>query len=273
MPKIENQPQQGFSDKDRRESASSEKAYTAPALEKGLDIIELLAGSAEGFKLKEMANQLEKSVSEIFRMVCVLERRGYIQLDEETDKYRLSLKLFDVAHAHSPIKTLTEVAVAELDSLTKIVGQSCHLSVRNGMRAVVVAQKDSPMDKLITIRLGASASLLNSCSGHIFIAFTSRSDHPEIFKEIEKEMSPQALKSLIDVVKNQGYERMLSRQIQGVEDIGFPIFGRDRKLIACLVVPYIHYLGGLNTLDINTTIEEVRNCAHRIAIKLGATNQ
>jgi len=52
--------------------------YTAPALEKGLDILERLSLSETGLSLSEIARDLGRSVSEIFRMLVVLEQRGYI---------------------------------------------------------------------------------------------------------------------------------------------------------------------------------------------------
>ena len=54
--------------------------YTAPALEKGLDILEHLSRSDAGLTQAEIARVLGRSVSEIFRMLVVLQERGYIAL-------------------------------------------------------------------------------------------------------------------------------------------------------------------------------------------------
>jgi len=52
--------------------------YTAPALEKGLDILELLAGEGGGLLQNAIAQRLSRSATELFRMLSVLERRGYV---------------------------------------------------------------------------------------------------------------------------------------------------------------------------------------------------
>ena len=44
------------------------KNYSAPALEKGLDILELLSNSAEGLSQAEIAGKLNKSVNEIKKL-------------------------------------------------------------------------------------------------------------------------------------------------------------------------------------------------------------
>ena len=74
------------------------KQYSAPALEKGLDILEFLAGESEGLNISRLAAELGRSVGEIFRMVAVLEQRGYIRVREGADAYIVTLKLFELAH-------------------------------------------------------------------------------------------------------------------------------------------------------------------------------
>ena len=84
--------------------------YAAPALEKGLDILEALAASPAGYTLAELAQKIGRSVSEIFRMAVTLQRRGFVQVDEN-DRYSLTLKMFELAHRQQPLKSLVSVAL------------------------------------------------------------------------------------------------------------------------------------------------------------------
>ena len=59
------------------------KNYSAPALEKGLDILELLSNSAEGLTQAAIAGKLNKSVNEIYRMITTLRKREYVDFDNE----------------------------------------------------------------------------------------------------------------------------------------------------------------------------------------------
>ena len=47
--------------------------YPTPALEKGLDILELFAANPEGMTVSEVARRLNRTMSEIFRMLLCLE--------------------------------------------------------------------------------------------------------------------------------------------------------------------------------------------------------
>lgn len=50
--------------------------YRAPALDKGLDILELLASSAAPMSINAISEGVSRSRGEIFRMLLVLEERG-----------------------------------------------------------------------------------------------------------------------------------------------------------------------------------------------------
>ena len=52
--------------------------YRAPALDKGLDILELLAGVDGGLTQAEIAKRLGRSPNEFYRMLDRLVRRGYV---------------------------------------------------------------------------------------------------------------------------------------------------------------------------------------------------
>src|SRR5271163_4395689 len=100
--------------------------YATPALEKGLDVLELLAHQPAGLTKSQMARELDRTVSEIFRMLLCLERRGYIaQLSEE--RYSLTLKLFKLVQEHPPTERLIVDALPIMQRLAHDTAQSCHM--------------------------------------------------------------------------------------------------------------------------------------------------
>jgi DNA-binding IclR family transcriptional regulator len=58
--------------------------YFAPALEKGLDVLEALAVARTPQTLAQLARTLNRTSSELFRMIDALEKRFYIIRDPET---------------------------------------------------------------------------------------------------------------------------------------------------------------------------------------------
>src|SRR5258708_20418431 len=90
----------------RRQVTSRRSRYTAPALDKGLDILELLASVSEALTHSEIASRLDRTVTEIFRMLVCLEERGYISRTGPDERYQLTLKLFEIVHHHHPLQPL-----------------------------------------------------------------------------------------------------------------------------------------------------------------------
>ncbi|MBV8402053.1 MAG: helix-turn-helix domain-containing protein, partial [Acetobacteraceae bacterium] len=77
------------------ESATSARRYRAPALEKGLDILELLARESSPMPISAIGQRLGRSTNELFRMMQVLQYRGYIR-QEAGGGYGLTDQLFSL---------------------------------------------------------------------------------------------------------------------------------------------------------------------------------
>jgi DNA-binding MarR family transcriptional regulator len=68
----------------------------ATSLEKALAICEALSAHVEGLGLSELGRTLDLPAPTVHRLLLVLKQRGYVQQDEETSRYRLTLKVLDL---------------------------------------------------------------------------------------------------------------------------------------------------------------------------------
>ncbi|MCY4041433.1 MAG: IclR family transcriptional regulator [Gammaproteobacteria bacterium] len=247
------------------------KTYSAPALEKGLSMLELLADEPAGLKLSDIARRLDRSVGEIFRMLAVLEQRGYVTSLNGTDTYRLTLKMFDLSHRYPPVKRLTSIAAPVMAQLAFGTGQSCHLSIYYEGKGHVVAQQDASSERIFSVRLGAQAPLLDSCSGHVLLAFADDEMRARMIAELPDGERPRTseLPRLVSKVRKQGFERVASRQIHGVEDIGFPVFDYTGVIVAALVMPFVSYLDSSHPVAIDEAFLRVKAAAETISSSMG----
>jgi hypothetical protein len=78
--------------------ASDTSRQTGPtAIEKALDVCEALSMTPAGQSVSELARVLKQPPATVHRLLAVLKRRGYVQQDEETSRYRLALKMLDLS--------------------------------------------------------------------------------------------------------------------------------------------------------------------------------
>jgi DNA-binding IclR family transcriptional regulator len=226
----------------RRQLVSHRKRYAAPALEKGLDILELLASVSEALTHSEIASRLGRTLTEVFRMLVCLEQRGYISRTGPDERYQLTLKLFEIAHHHHPLQRLIRHARPLVQRVASNTGQSCHLAMLNHSEVVVVAQSDSPGNMGFSVRLGANVDLLNTASGHVILAFQSdevRARALEAWRFRSKTRIPAGLYRHLNQIRRRGYEELASYQVHGVVNISYPVLNQHGEAIAAMTVPFL----------------------------------
>jgi DNA-binding IclR family transcriptional regulator len=144
-------------------------SYSVPALEKGLDILEALAGSLYPLSLAELARDLNRGSAEIFRMLVCLERRAYLRREMVSGKYSPTLRLFELAQAHHPLKVLLTVTREPMRKVAETLGESCHLSVLERGRLLVIAREESPEKVRLFIEVGSSFDPRQTASGRLLL--------------------------------------------------------------------------------------------------------
>lgn len=250
----------------------SKKQYSAPALEKGLDILELLSTELNGLNITDITSRLNRTVGEVFRMIAVLEQRGYLELPQGSDRYRTTIKLFRLANQFPPAKRLAAIAGPIMQNLAFIIEQSCHLVIYYEGKGHVVVQQDSLSDRSFSVKLGTEVALVNTCSGHVLLAFSVEQVRAMMIKKIP-EHHPKYDHSRFEKnakkIKKQGYESIKSQQIQGVKDIGFPVFDEKSEVVAALVVPFLSYLDDSHPVDFNKAKKSIEAAAKEMSSLIG----
>ena len=223
--------------------AHAEK-YRAPALEKGLDIVELLAGSVDGLAQNSIARALDRSQSEIYRMLTTLVRRGYVVRSSEDDSYSLSLKMFALAQRHPPINRLIDVAPARMRALARRAWQSSHLVMESNGDIVVVASAESPGNWGLALRVGTVIGLGNTGSGRLLAAFRPDDELEELMERHrlsvgEPPLDRAAFLDHVARIRRLGYERSPSATTVGVTNLSYPVLDPAGRAVAALSCPYL----------------------------------
>jgi DNA-binding IclR family transcriptional regulator len=259
----------------RRRSETTEEddtgdlRYRAPALEKGLDIIELLAASPRPMAPKQISEQLDKSVSELFRMLQVLENRGYVEMAENQSGYELTNKLFGLGMARGISKNMLDHAVPVMRSLTENVLQACHIVVPADDQIVVIGQMDAPAIPSFHIRVGFRQNIVETASGTVLYAF----QRPKVRDAWRAALQPtvseeewEAFEDLADRARAKGYLTLKSQYADSITDISCPVF-TDRGLIAAMTVPYIK---SRLSVSVETCAESLVEAAASLSKAMGA---
>jgi len=258
--------------------------YRAPALDKGLDIIELLALSSIGLTQAKIANHLNKSVNEIYRMLNTLRERNYVEFDQSTDQYILSYKLLNLASSFNPTKTLLEKANPIMKEITAKIKQSIHLSIYTAGKLLVIAKCDSGSAYNYHVAIGSSFDLLETSSGRVILTFQSEEERVrrlarrKVFLNIEKNnhipksqlrtLEKKFTKKTIHKIFKDRCEIVKSLKIVGITNISYPIFDHSGYAIASLTTPYLNRLYEKDS-DLEESSKIIANYAKKLSSDLG----
>ncbi len=215
--------------------------YNAPALEKGLDILEYLSYRAIPLSQVEIAKGINKSANEFYRMLVCLEERGYISKDSSSGKFSLTLKLFQLSHSHSPIDGLLSASKAIMEKLSHKTNQSCHLSIIKDKELMVVSQVKSPGPVSLSIEEGSTFPLIKTASGKVILACLDDKYRNDIlqsdnyFMSFSDEKQIQFMQQL-ESIKVNGYVLQKSNFNLGVTDLSVPVGSSKSGLFGALAI-------------------------------------
>ena len=218
-----------------RKNSAPKPDYAVPALDKGLDVLETLAGSAVPLALAELGVRLGRNSSELFRMVNRLEARGYLARDPLSGKYTLSLRLYELAHLHSPVERLVKAAREPMQAFCEATQESCHLSILNRDELLVVAQSDSPAKVRLSIEVGSRFDLLQTASGRLLLAYLPDADRAALLKRLRGSRAAAArLADTLRGIGEAGRSVAENETMSGVRDVVVPVGSGPSGVLAAL---------------------------------------
>lgn len=253
-----------------RGGARKPPRYRAPALEKGLDVIELLSREEAGLGLAEIARGLDRSVGEIFRMIVVLQERGYIAQPAGSERYVLTSLLFEIAHRTPLVRRLTAAAAPVMRRMTAEIRQSAHLAVLHDGSALIVEQVNGPGGTNLVVRLGARTDLWQASSGRVIVAFLDPEERQRVMAAYpHPDGAPrEAVEAELAAIRAAGCEIRASFLVRGVTNVSAPVIDHSGQPVAALTVPHIESVR--DPVRVETCRLAVVDAARAIGVTLGA---
>lgn len=252
---------------------AAEQTAGAPALEKGLDLIEALAAQSGGLNQKDVARSVGRSVNEIFRMLSTLERRGYVARDPATGEYSLTLKLFRIASQFPPTERLLQAALPVMERLAGRIAFSCHLTVLSGEQFMVLARIEPGWLMGWSVKQGAVFPLSQQyASAKVLAAFQLGERRHELAESIAKfdRVGIRKVTAALDKVTAEGGNFDNDDEFGSILAYSCPILEASGRAVAALTVPMLR-LEKIGAAEAATIARELKLAARTISEKIGAS--
>jgi len=244
-------------------------AYKVPAADKALDILEFMADRPDGVTQTEISAGVGRSIHEIYRIIQLLEKRGYLVRAAKSDRYRLSLKLFELAHKHPPVNRLIDVALPVMRRLAAESDQSCHLVVLRDLQVLIILQVDSLLPMRYSVALGAQFPILETSSGAVLLANLPAPERAALIERLKasEEIGGDVAARLAGI-ETLGFEMRPSLAVDGCINISLPVHDHTGATVAALTVPYLPQKHA--RFDRHTVLGAAQAAALEISRGLGA---
>lgn len=246
--------------------------YSVPALEKGLAVLELLARAAEPLSLSQISERMANSASQLFRTMNCLVESGYVIKDEIHGKYSLTLRLFELANRHSPLKHLLRVANLPMQELARTIRESCHISIVQHGQLLVVGQAESPEKVQISVSVGTSFSLVATVSGRLLLAamdehnLSALLDDDEDFRRMSFD-ERELFWDRIAEIRRTGISTAVDESYIGLHDTAVLIGSPGLGVTAAIAVTQL--TASRNNKDPRIVVDAMFDCARQINRRAG----
>ncbi len=248
--------------------------YKIASLEKAFNIIELIADNHPEMSMVEIGKQMDMQPGTVHRFLNTLKNSGYVEQNEETKKYYLTLNFIKIAN-----KILYKNGwVSEIYPYLRMLLNKYSFSINliGFTKDEVIFLKDfSGSSSKIPLNptSGRSGSLPLYCSvaGKIFLTTLSEDKLNKKLDEIvyipraEKTITnkEQLLKE-IKITKKRGYATSIDEYAQGYTLLGIPLKTKNQKIVGC--ISFVSTSNKANNLLNDKTISDIKNTLEQINI-------
>ena len=192
--------------------------------------------------VSELARRLGLHKSTASRLLATLERRGLVEQDEGTGKYRLGLAVIRLAERAERTLDLRAIALPELERLARTTRETVSLGVVEGDSCLTVAQVDGPNMVACPDRTGRTTPLHCVASGKVLLAAMAERDvlriaRPGLPARTERTITGlEALLEELARIRRRGFATAFSEWIEGTNGVAVPVADARGRVIASIGV-------------------------------------
>jgi DNA-binding IclR family transcriptional regulator len=215
----------------------------APALQRGLNVLEFLHTRMDGETLSMIARGLHYPVNSVRRMLNTLTHNGYTDYDSESRRYRISRKLARLALDDARDRGLLACTLDILRDLRDILKETVVVTILDGDEGLVLEQVQGLYPFRFVCHPGTRQPLHASASTKCILAFSPPTVREAALRNCRfPRMTPRTITRRamfmreLESIRKQGYGVDRGELYPGVLCVAAPVFNARGEVVASLTV-------------------------------------
>jgi DNA-binding IclR family transcriptional regulator len=198
--------------------------------QRSLAILDLLAAESP-LGTNEIARRLGATASTASRQLATLVESGLVDHDRATGKYRLGLRLVELATSVLVRLDVRTVAHPHLEALVEEVGETATLSVPGDPDAITVDVVRAPHYIQEASQLGRPSIAHATAAGKVMLAFAGSLPAPPLRAYTERTITDErVLAAELERVRSRGWADAFEEREIGLNAIAAPVWANDGSL-------------------------------------------
>ncbi len=248
--------------------------YTVKSVEKACLLLDVVSLYPEGIGITELAEQVEMYKSTVHRLLGTLMKRGYIQQNIHTGKYKLGYQILDLGMRLLSSLDLQKEATPFLQILADQTNEVVHLGILDQGDIVYIDKVESKQTVRMHSRVGKRVPVHAVGLGKAILAALTEEEISRLFDQYglvavtpKTITDRQHLLKALDDVRHQGYAFDIEENELGICCVASAIFDNNRNVVAACSVSGPNHRMGVKRLTELAPI--VRQTAEEISQRLG----
>ncbi|MDR6497005.1 IclR family KDG regulon transcriptional repressor [Burkholderia ambifaria] len=225
-------------------AGAAEKVDSVAAVGKVFTILAAL-GDRREIGISELSQQLGMSKTTVHRFLQTLKTLGYVAQEGETDRYRLTIRLFELGSKALESVDLVREADLEMRRIGQLTREAVHLGAFDEDAIIYIHKIDADYGLRMQSRIGRRNPLYSTAIGKVLLAWMSPDEARAVLAGIEFRKSTaktlssaDAVMSILPHVRQQGYGEDNEEQEDGLMCLAVPVFDRFGRVIAGLSISF-----------------------------------
>ncbi len=202
-------------------------------------------GEQKEIGVSELSLRLMMSKATTYRFLQTMKTLGYVKQQGESDKYSLTLKMFELGAKSLEWVDLLEIAEKEMRIIAEETNETVHLGMMDDMSIIYIHKIDSKHALRMHSRVGRRNPLHTTAIGKVLLAEQDEEYIRDLFADVEFVKSTENTLENIDQfvaelkkVKKQQYGEDNEEQEIGLRCIAAPIYDRFGHVIAGISISF-----------------------------------
>ncbi len=214
---------------------------TVPAIKRAFEIIELLAKRNAGLSISEIHRALHLPLSSAAAILYTLRDMSYVERDEETSRYYLSVKMLGIARQALDRLDLVAKCHKWLEEAVRESGLTGHLAVLRDGESMYIDRVQSESLVQVSSYVGQRWPVHVSAVGKALLAFLPETNLQTALQQMTlRGLTPytitsrQALARQLRAFRRLGYCWERNEGEMGLGCVAAPVFGPQHEVVAAM---------------------------------------